>query len=81
MLFQVYCVLWLFPVFSKQFVIQVQLIYNVLVSSVQHSDSVIIYIESEICRERIWNIHIYFFRIFSIEAYYKILNIVPSAVE
>ena len=49
------------------FLIDVELIYNiVLVSGVQQSDSVI---------------YICFFRLFSIIGYYKILNIVPCAIQ
>ena len=49
--------------------IEVQLIYNiVLVSGIQQSDSVI-------------HMYIFFFRFFSIIDYYKILNIVPCAVQ
>ena len=52
-------------IFLKIF-IEVQLIYNVvLVSGVQHSDSVV---------------YIFFFIFFFIMAYYRILNIVPCAI-
>ena len=51
------------------FLVEVQLIYNiVLVSGVQHSDSVI-------------HIYIFFFRSFSLICYYKILSIVPCAIQ
>ena len=53
--------------------IEIQLIYNVvLISGIQQSDSVIhtyIYI------------YIFFFRFFSIIGYYKILSIVPCAIQ
>ena len=49
--------------------IGVELLYNVvLVSGVQQSDSVIY-------------IYIFFFRFFFITGYYKILNIVPCAMQ
>ena len=53
------------------FLIKVQLIYNVvLISVVQQSDSVLyIYMD------------IFFFIFFSIIGYYKILNIVPCAMQ
>ena len=52
------------------FLIEVELISNVLVSGVQQSDSVI-----HIC------IYLFFFRFFSIMGYYKILNTVPCAIQ
>ena len=53
----------------KIFFIEIQLIYNVvLLSSVQQSASFI-------------HIYIFFFRLFSIIGYYKILNIVPCATQ
>ena len=56
------------------FLIEVQLIYNiVLVSGVQQSDSVI---HTYIC------IYLYsFFLFFSVIVYYKILNTIPCAVQ
>ena len=56
--------------FVNLFFIEVQLIYNaVLVSGVQQSASVI-------------HIYLFFFRFFSIIGnYYKILNIVPRAIQ
>ena len=53
----------------KIFFIEIQLIYNVvLVSSVQQSASFI-------------HIYIFFFRLFSIIDYYKILSIVPCVIQ
>ena len=62
--------------------IGVEVIYNVvLVSDVQHSDSVIhIYVCVCVCVCVYIYICIYFFRFFSFVDYYKILNIVPSAL-
>ena len=54
-----------FYVFFK-FYIGVYLINDVLVSSVQKIDLVI---------------HIYFFRFFSLMGYYKILSIIPCAIQ
>ena len=52
--------------------IEIYLIYNVLISDVQQSDSVKhIYV----C------IYIFFFRFFSIIGYYKILSIVPIFIQ
>ena len=49
------------------FLMEVELIYHVvLVSGIKQSDSVI---------------YIYFFRLFSIIGYYKILNVVPCAIQ
>ena len=58
--------------FFNHFLIEVQLIYNiVLVSGVQQGDSVLyIYV----C------VYIFFFRFSSIIGYYKTLNIVPCAI-
>ena len=52
----------------------------VIVSGVQHSDScmcvcVCIYIYVHVC------VHIFFFRLFSIIGYYKILSVVPCAIQ
>ena len=56
------------------FLIEVQLIYNVvIVSGVEKSDSIIyiLYI----------SIYIFFFIFFFIRGYYKILNVVPCAIQ
>ena len=71
------------------FFIEVQLIYNVvLLSSVQHSDSVIvihththIYIYIHIHIYIYTHIYVYFFRLFSLIDYYKILSRVPCAIQ
>ena len=79
----------------KKFFIEVQLIYIVvLVSGVQQSDSVIhihtyiyiyiyihIYIHIYICVYIYVYIYIFFFRFFSLVGYYKMLSIVPCAIQ
>ena len=68
-----------FPV-SLFFLIDVQLIYNVvLVSGVQHSDSVEHYIYTCVCVYT--HTHILFYRFFSLIGYYKILYIVSSSMQ
>ena len=58
-----------FATIFKPFLIEVELIYNiVLVSSVQQSDSII-------------HKYIFFFRFFSIVGYYKKLKIIPCAIQ
>ena len=59
-----------------KFFIEVQLIYNVLFSGVQHSDSVYIYIHMCACV----SLCVCVFRFFSLIGYYKILSIDPCAI-
>ena len=61
--------------FLTTFLIELWLVYNaMLVSGVQQSDSVI-------CISIYLSIYLFFFRFFSIIGYYKILNIVPCAIQ
>ena len=61
------------------FFIEVQLIYNVLVSGMQQSDSVI-YIHIYMCVCVCVYLCDFFFQFFSIIGYYKILIIVPCVI-
>ena len=59
---------------ERFFLMEIQLIYNImLVSGVQRHDSVI-YIQKR-------KIYIFLFRFFSLIGYYKILSIVPCAIQ